>query len=81
MDKATIANVTVDVPEQFNLLIEALCKCDGLVMAIDLEESECRDLLISAGYARENDQGWLYGTDKLREDKDMILSAYKATLN
>jgi len=81
MEKVTIANVIVEVPEQFNLLVEALCKCDGRVMAIDLEQSECRDILLSAGYVLENELGWLYGTDKLREDKDMILSAYKKQLN
>lgn len=81
MEKITIANKIVEVPEQFNLLVDTLCRCDGRIMAIDLEQSECRDILLSAGYVLENDKGHLYGTNKLREDKDMILSAYKKTLN
>lgn len=77
MEKFSVANVVVDVPEDFDLLIMALARADGQnLLAIALEEGELRDLLISTGYAREDESGALYGTDKLREEKDDILAAF-----
>lgn len=74
--RMTIASVTVQVPERFDQLLEALARCDGVVMSIDLEASECRDILISAGFAVENRNGWLYGTDRLRKELNVLLAQY-----
>lgn len=81
MKRAQITDVWVDVPEDFPFLIEALCRADGGVMSIDMEPCECRDVLISAGYALENEQGGIYGTRKLRDDKERILNAFRGQLN
>lgn len=76
MKKIEIASVLVDVPEDFDFLIEALCRCDGEILSVDLEASEFRDVMISAGYVRENSRGEIYGTDKLREEAKEIVAQY-----
>jgi hypothetical protein len=80
LKKAEIGSVSVDVPEDFPFLIEALCRADGDILSVGIEPCEMLDMMISTGYVTDVG-GAFAGTDKLREDKDRILTAFRGTMN